>query len=183
MRLRRKLGGHNKTKGNPRPVGAPGTGHQFVGSSDAYGRHYQLEMEFEAGGQWKRPRPTEEGGVKLMTQNLQGFKKEKRHSWMKAWRSLPLSEQPDVIYVQETHITSQREAQELENEWRRLWHVPVSAPTMTFWSVGDKPAGGVGIVLTPRTQINARAWAQKQWSPRVIAVHHELLGLLVNVYA
>ena len=53
--------------------------------------------------------------------------------------------------IQETHVCSQSEVDELTSAWARLWgQLPrPDSPVLSYWSVSDIRVAGVAILLNP----------------------------------
>ncbi|POM81217.1 Hypothetical protein PHPALM_845 [Phytophthora palmivora] len=110
-----------------------------------------------------------------------GFKRETRVEWLKYWTSKPVQERPKVIMIQETHITSEAEAVELEREWQRLWGQKHDQ-RLTYWSIGSTKSGGVAVLVAPEVASTIQPWQQHLWTNRqlgILAGDHAIL----NIYA
>ncbi|ETI48834.1 hypothetical protein F443_07200 [Phytophthora nicotianae P1569] len=86
--------------------------------------------------------------------------------------------------IQETHVSTFTEAEELKADWRRLWgrsHQSDSKP-LSYWSIDDSKRGGVAILLHPSVVDQVSPWLQERWTRRVIAIKMRE-RTLVNVYA
>lgn len=54
------------------------------------------------------------------------------------------------IFIQETHIETEAEAEELELQWWRVWGLtPDNTRKISFWSHGSGRAAGVAILISP----------------------------------
>ena len=103
---------------------------------------------------------------------------------MSAWRSRPACDRPQAWCIQETHVKTSEEAQELCLTWARMWgkHRDGGHPPLSYWSVGSSRLGGVAILLTPSSSVKASPWRHDLWNTRTIAVSLDDV-VLVNVYA
>lgn len=121
---------------------------------DIYSELTSLKLNFY-GDTEPQQRPNQRNRSKYQTQNVRGFPRAHRHQWFAAWRALPREGQPQVLLLQETHITSGPEALELERWWRQLWGINRSDARFTFWSIGEAQRGGVGLFVRPPDQVQA----------------------------
>ena len=121
----------------------------------------------------------------IVTQNVRGFTSKSRPVWMAAWHHALRKSRPDIWCLQETHVATQKKADTLECEWRRLWGLSTTDPasTLSYWSLGTRQAGGVAIILTPDMARLAQPWPDLQTTPRQIALYAQDNFLLVNIYA
>jgi len=119
---------------------------------------------------------------KLITQNVRGFKKTSRARWLGSWRYANKPDVPDIILIQETHITTQQDKDDLEREWCRLWGVQGTKTAFTHWSMGAEPTGGVGILVNPTTTTKIDPIDVDRWTTRLqfVQVGDLTIG---NVYA
>ncbi|KAE9336199.1 hypothetical protein PR003_g12636 [Phytophthora rubi] len=150
---------------------------------DAYGRSVSMRDEERRRKRKKRQAKGRPQWI-LETQNVRGFVEENRQRWMGAWRRTPMRERPKVWLLQETHVSTEDEALELEATWARLWgkQHQVGGPKLSYWSIDESKTGGVAILLNPSVANEASPWMMKRWSKRVIAIN---LGgrRIVNIYA
>lgn len=100
---------------------------------------------------------------------------------MTAWRRGVGSSPPDVILVQETHITSDAEATALTEQWNRAWGLQDTTKATAVWSLSTERAKGVGILINPRTMGTMRQ-AGSMLTDRVAVVETQV-GTIMNVYA
>lgn len=84
--------------------------------------------------------------------------------------------------LQETPVTSELEALELERWWQHLWAVNLPDRRFTFWRIGDCKRGGVGILIRPQVQLCVSPLKEEHWSERLLAITVDKRAL-VNVYA
>ncbi|KAL3663655.1 hypothetical protein V7S43_011070 [Phytophthora oleae] len=89
---------------------------------DAYGRSvrsklsdYHTEEEHDV-----RPAPTRQD-IRIVTQNVRGFRKRDRWEWLSAWRNIPRSLRPALILLQETHVQTEAERSKLTQRWQWMW--------------------------------------------------------------
>jgi exonuclease III len=88
----------------------------------------------------------------ILTQNVRGFKTTNRTQavWMDGWKSRIDGKKIQCIAAQETHITSQAEAERLENHWCRVWgRKPDLLRPLTFATITPSKAAGVAFFLHP----------------------------------
>jgi exonuclease III len=149
---------------------------------DAYGRLMAMRgMERSEGARRKRRRKrrSREVAWKIETQNVRGFTEESQSRWLSAWRRTPVKDRPAAWLLQETHVSSEEEAENLRLMWSGLWgrQHQQSGLVLSYWSVHTKKEGGVAILLNPNAAITVQPW-----NNRVIAVQ---IGTerIVNVYA
>ena len=119
------------------------------------------------------------------TQNVRGFKATDgaRLRWMQAWKKRLQGQALTGVCVQETHVTSAREANRLERMWCRVWGIKWdSERAWSFWSVSQHSAAGVAILLNPHASDACVAWHRPSWTAHVIAVECGSFRL-VCVYA
>ena len=151
--------------------------------TDAYGRHHFLRQPSRKGGSHQGYMKFN-GSKRIEIQNVRGFQIKSRISWLTAWRRTRVQERPLAWMIQETHVSSQDEVDQLISAWARLWgqHEQHSGPPMSYWSIGEERTAGVAILLTPLAAALTTPWNTTEWSTRVIAVD---LGdtRLVNIYA
>jgi exonuclease III len=152
---------------------------------DAYGRHAYLKKWKEEDGSGGRRVVRDEGATRnLVTQNVRGFTEVSRRKWLSAWRRTLVRNRPMAWLIQETHMSSQEEADWARQEWSRVWGTQSrdGDKPLSYWSIHTAKAGGVAILLTPQEAKVATPWQQSKWTHRVIAVK---IGDLVvmNVYA
>lgn len=100
---------------------------------------------------------------------------------MSAWRSGAGGRPPDVILIQGTHVISVEEGTELNELWNSCWGLPDPERVSSVWSVSTGKAGGVGILISPRTAEALRT-TESLLTYRFITVETKL-GVIANVYA
>ncbi|CAI5747525.1 unnamed protein product [Peronospora destructor] len=103
---------------------------------------------------------------------------------MAAWRHAPRKTRPDIWCIQETHVATQGEADNLDREWRRLWGLSTADPAspLSYWSLGTRHAGGVAFLLTPAMARSAHPWSGLRTTSRQLAFYVPDNFLLVNIY-
>ena len=118
--------------------------------TDAYGRHHFLRQPSRKGGSHQGYMKFN-GSKRIEIQNVRGFQIKSRISWLTAWRRTRVQERPLAWMIQETHVSSQDEVDQLISAWARLWgqHEQHSGPPMSYWSIGEERTAGVAILLTP----------------------------------
>jgi exonuclease III len=86
--------------------------------------------------------------------------------------------------IQETHISSQEEAEDMQRQWARLWgkRNDREGEALSHWSTTGNKTGGVAILLPLLEAQTAQPWQRNRWSNRVISVSAGEV-LLMNVYA
>ncbi|EGZ18968.1 hypothetical protein PHYSODRAFT_301406 [Phytophthora sojae] len=120
--------------------------------------------------------------VRIITQNVRGFRKSDMWEWLAAWRGIPMMHHPALIILQETHMQTEAERDELIQRWQLLWGQPESASPLSYWSVGSHKEGGVGVLVFPDYQQSVRPWNRHLWSTRTLGVQLNELHVL-NLYA
>jgi hypothetical protein len=81
----------------------------------------------------------------LVTQNVRGFKATEgiRQLWMQQWKTKLNQKQQHYIFIQETHINTTQEAQDMEAAWCRVWGLTwQDKHRYSFWSTHHKKNGG-----------------------------------------
>jgi exonuclease III len=161
----------------------PSTGPRQGSVGDVYGRlkYVQNATEEEQGTPTRR---RVSKGWRLETQNVRGFSAESRRKWMGTWRRTPVSQRPQAWFLQETHVGSDEEANELAEMWKNMWGQKHNSNSskMSYWSIDDTRAGGVAILLHPDAAAATTPWQQERWTKRVIAVTMRNVHM-TNVYA
>ncbi|KAI9913642.1 hypothetical protein PsorP6_004855 [Peronosclerospora sorghi] len=105
-----------------------------------------------------------------------------RRNWLQAWRDIPVQQRPACLLIQETHITTVEEAEDVKNMWESMWTTNNSGNRMAYWSISETKTGGVRIILFPNDLDEARPWHQKWWSKRVMGVQIRRRKI-INIYA
>ena len=100
---------------------------------------------------------------------------------MQSWKQKLKGDFTTVIFVQETHVTTDDERRQLQRDWMRVHGCTGDGEGHSFWSIGTERAKGVGILLNPR-QVNAfRPLFASDWTDRTLCVTNGEMTLL-NVY-
>ena len=147
------------TKGSPQLHLAGHLRGQALTEADAF-RRSALLSEWSLSGKDVTSSNTGLDSVKIITQNVRGFTKQGRTQWMKAWRGRPLRERPLAWCLQETHVSGVDQAKAHSLQWAQLWskHTYPSHPPLSYWSTGSSQAGGVAILLNPKSALDALVW-------------------------
>ena len=89
-----------------------------------------------------------------------------------AWRNAPRKTRPDIWCLQETHVATQDEAEDLNRDWNWVRGLSTEDPAspLSYWSLGTRQAGGVAFLLTPDLARSARPWPGFLTTPRQIAL-------------
>lgn len=75
------------------------------------------------------------------------------------------------MMMQETHVTTDMEAANLNAEWKRLWGIADPELQSKFWGLAHAKAGGVAIVANPATMATrAHPHRKDAWSERHVAI-------------
>lgn len=85
------------------------------------------------------------------------------------------------MLLQETHITSQVQADELNAEWNRICGLAEHRQT-TFRGIASAEAAGVAILINPMTVATATAHRPYTWTDRRMVIELNNIAL-ANVYA
>ena len=100
---------------------------------------------------------TKLGAFKLLTLNVRGQGSDiiSMRKRMKEWRMGSGSHKYDLIVIQDTHVSTQKQKVDLQTLWLRGWGLTgVSAPSeYSWWSVGSSSSAGVGILVNPKTTL------------------------------
>ena len=136
------------TKGGHTPAAAGLTIDEGPRATDIYGR-YKYIQRMSRSAQGKLDTKHFYGSRRIKTQNVRDFRDKSRGRWLNAWRRTPVVHLPLAWIIQEAHVCSQSEVEELTSAWARLWgQLPrPDSPVLSYWSVSDTRAVGVAILL------------------------------------
>ncbi|KAF1322123.1 Rxlr effector protein, partial [Globisporangium splendens] len=127
----------------------------------------------------KRPCPNT---LRVLTQNVCGFKKKERTKWLEDLKGALTAEKYDIIYLQETRITTAKEERRLRHYWNRIWGVANLDEPTSFWSIHPDATGGVAILTNPKTISETQLIEESKWTNRTVAIKSK--GVVwINVYA
>ncbi|EGZ04650.1 hypothetical protein PHYSODRAFT_535950 [Phytophthora sojae] len=118
----------------------------------------------------------------VITQNLQGFKKERRSGWLRGWKQRTSLRPADVIYVQDTHLKTSEEIDEVAEMWNRVWGIKEPKQPLSYWSKMEGSSGCIGILLQPNIAAQVSPWRPSEWTGRRIGLRFRE-WTLVNIYA
>ncbi|KAF1325866.1 Rxlr effector protein, partial [Globisporangium splendens] len=114
--------------------------------------------------------------------NVCGFKKKERTKWLEDLKGALTAEKYDIIYLQETRITTAKEERRLRHYWNRIWGVANLDEPTSFWSIHPDATGGVAILTNPKTISETQLIEESKWTNRTVAVKSK--GVVwINVYA
>ncbi|KAF1328964.1 D-3-phosphoglycerate dehydrogenase, partial [Globisporangium splendens] len=120
--------------------------------------------------------------LRVLTQNVCGFKKKERTKWLEDLKGALTAEKYDIIYLQETRITTAKEERRLRQYWNRIWGITNLDEPTSFWSIHPDATGGVAILTNPKTISEAQLIEESKWTNRTIAIKSK--GVVwINVYA
>ncbi|OWY95006.1 hypothetical protein PHMEG_00035110, partial [Phytophthora megakarya] len=131
-------------------------------------------------GNKKQQRQREE--LQVLTQNLQGFVSERRAGWLRGWKQHTGERPADVIYVQDTHLKTEKDIEEVTAMWNRVWGVKDPTHPLSYWTKMGGGSGGVGILLQPSIAAHASPWRKMEWTSERIAVSFRG-WTMINIYA
>lgn len=125
----------------------------------------------------------------VMTQNVRGMaSKRAARQWMTWFKRKQRDRVPDVVFLQETHANmrdADRHARTHAAQWG--WRVAETVRPLSFWTVSERRAAGVGILVNPYGAAReVKEWRADLWTPYVMAVTCEIGSqrwVMVNVYA
>jgi ribonuclease HI len=86
------------------------------------------------------------------------------------------------IMIQETHIGTKTEANELQLTWQRMWGLAETERQISFWSTEDTRKGGVAILLHPLRVKEKFVELTKHTSRNHITIESNTLRV-TNIYA
>lgn len=88
----------------------------------------------------------------------------------------------DIVMVQDTHVTTREEQEQLNAMWIRMWGLRNGAASATFWCGKSKARAGVAILINPKRLAEAKGYKSGAWPDRHVAIQ---IGAQVytNVYA
>ncbi|KAK1929575.1 LINE-1 retrotransposable element ORF2 protein [Phytophthora citrophthora] len=118
----------------------------------------------------------------MITQNLQGFTKERRMRWLRGWKQRADTAPADVIFVQDTHIRTEKEIEEVMAMWNLVLGIKTPTHPTSYWTVMDESSGGVGILMQPQHAEKVKLWKQEEWTGRRLALQFND-WTLINIYA
>ncbi|KAF1313882.1 Rxlr effector protein, partial [Globisporangium splendens] len=114
--------------------------------------------------------------------NVCGFKKKERTKWLEDLKGALTAEKYDIIYLQETRITTAKEERRLRHYWNRIWGVANLDESTSFWSIHPDATGGVAILTNPKTISETQLIEESKWTNRTVAIKSK--GVVwINVYA
>ncbi|KAF1313253.1 Rxlr effector protein, partial [Globisporangium splendens] len=118
----------------------------------------------------------------VLTQNVCGFKKKERTKWLEDLKGALTAEKYDIIYLQETRITTAKEESRLRHYWNRISGVANLDEPTSFWSIHPDATGGVAILTNPKTISETQLIEESKWTNRTVAIKSK--GVVwINVYA
>ncbi|KAF1333494.1 Rxlr effector protein, partial [Globisporangium splendens] len=120
--------------------------------------------------------------LRVLTQNVCGFKKKERTKWLEDLKGALTAEKYDIIYLQETRITTAKEERRLRQYWNRIWGITNLDEATSFWSIHPDATGGVAILTNPKTISETKLIEESKWTNRTVAIKSK--GVVwINVYA
>ena len=119
----------------------------------------------------------------IETQNVRGFLR--KGEWFNEFKR---KGGPDILGLQETHVTSKFEAIQTSNHFNRVMGYNNHQENhYSFWSTVSIRKGGVGILINPKANITqVKPALEKYWSRRFISITFCFQNqdfLLMNIYA
>jgi ribonuclease HI/exonuclease III len=120
----------------------------------------------------------------LLTQNVRGFRRHSsnRETWMAGWKAKIHGNSLAYILLQETHVSSHKEAADLQRLWAHMWGRTDSTDILSFWSVTTSRVGGVAILLNPHGTQRFQREVIHGLDGRVLGISSPSL-VIVNIYA
>ncbi|OWZ03279.1 hypothetical protein PHMEG_00025023 [Phytophthora megakarya] len=91
--------------------------HHDTPTTDLYTELQQVEELFFGLRSRKKGTTRHRAELQVITQNLQGFIKERRKGWLRGWKQRTNATPADIIFVQDTHIKTQEEIEEVKAAW------------------------------------------------------------------
>ena len=85
----------------------------------------------------------------ILSQNVRGFTKKDISNWLYSWKRGGSDYHAQIIFLQETHIVTTTERDEVATQWARLWGQPHKSQNLSYWSVHPYKQGGVAILIVP----------------------------------
>ncbi|KAF1335371.1 Rxlr effector protein, partial [Globisporangium splendens] len=105
-----------------------------------------------------------------------------RTKWLEDLKGALTAEKYDIIYLQETRITTAKEERRLRHYWNRIWGITNLDEPTSFWSIHPDATGGVAILTNPKTISETQLIEESKWTNRTVAIKSE--GVVwINVYA
>ena len=135
----------------------------YSGFSDAYERYSYL-LRVDRNDFHNRGQQSVGAQHRIETQNVRGFIDKTRSQWLAALQRTPLRARPLTWIIQETHVHSHTDVDQLVAAWARLWgrsHGNL-VPPLSYWSVGSSAAGGMAILLSPAVAELSQPWQQER---------------------
>lgn len=119
----------------------------------------------------------------LLTQNTRGFRDDSRDQWMASWKSRIEGKHINFILIQETHVGTEQEASNLQQQWARTWGLQHDATKpLSFWSVATTSSVGVAILLRPGITTSFEQRVISGNEGRIISISSPTMTI-VNIYA
>lgn len=99
----------------------------------------------------------------ILSQNVRGFTHAARRIWLSSWRKSALRFSISLFFIQETHLRSQQEVDEIEQIWKELWNYRGTSPVI-YCSITERAAAGVAILVdhpTPTSITQSRSFVER----------------------